>query len=429
MAKPEDVRLGQLLIRKRWCSLRSVNRGLEAQTAMRSDGNHKPLGWILVQEENLDIEKLKTALSELGVLRLSCPSCKRETPISNYIPNNTYKCPKCDEGLIFDENVTTSSGSSESIIHSSSDPVSKINHEVSEDTRAEDVVLGKIIGGCQVLSRIAGGGMGVVYKAKQLKLGRTVAVKVLSEELARDKKYVHRFLQEARSAAELNHGNIVHIFDVGEVSGLFYIIMEFVDGSNLREMLEIKKCLDPIRVVEISLQASQALSHAHKRGIIHRDIKPENIMITREGIVKIADLGLAKKIQPDHQDGGITQTKAIMGTPYYMAPEQIKDFRQVDGRTDIYSLGVTLYRALTGSVPYEGRTPVEVMIKVVEGKRPPLRSLLPDILPELENLVDKMMHRSQDDRFQNLVEIIKELDRVMKLLQKSETEKKTTPTI
>ena len=151
-------------------------------------------------------------------------------------------------------------------------------------------------------------------------------------------------------------------------------------------------------------------------------------MITKEGIVKIADLGLAKKIHPDQQDGGITQTKAIMGTPYYMAPGQVKDFRQVDGRSDIYSLGVTLFRALTGVVPFEGRIPVEVMIKVVEGKRPTIGSIRPDVPSELEAIVDKMMALAPEDRYQRFVKVSRDLDRVRQTLRTNRKTSDSVPT-
>ncbi len=443
MAKPEDIRLGQILIRKRWCTLRQVNEGIEAQKQLREDGRTRSLGWVLVKGKVLEAEQLKMALSEIGQLRLVCPSCRRDRPISRYSSDARYECKSCKEKLILDGEseegsrssdatkvnlpLSPRSPSSSQILSSSSNIGSGRDGSGGVD---DDAVLGKVIGGCQILERLASGGMGVVYKAKQLKLGRIVAVKVLSEDLARDRKYVHRFLREAQSAAELNHGNIVHIIDVGEINSIFYIIMEFVDGSNLRDILDVQNVLDAERVLEIALQASQALQHAHKRGIIHRDIKPENIMITREGIVKIADLGLAKKIHPDRRDKGITQTKAIMGTPYYMGPEQIKDFREVDGRTDIYSLGVTMFRALTGQVPFDGRTPVEVMIKVVEGKRPKISSLRQGIPADVEALVDKMMERNPDNRFQTFTEVMRGLDSALRSLSMEDRQRDSeqTPT-
>jgi serine/threonine-protein kinase len=361
------------------------------------------------------------ALATVGRLLSLCPSCQYQTAVADYQPGQTLRCPRCQTEL----------GLAELKAQAKRDPTQHLTLESVEspetpveepsapppppesEPEADDPILFKVIGGCQIIRRIAKGGMGVVYQAKQLKLGRPVAVKVLSEELAKDRNFVHRFLQEARSAAELNHGNIVHIIDVGEINGLFYIIMEYVDGSNLREILDAHEKLDPERALEIALQASQALRHAHQRGVIHRDIKPENIMIACDGMVKIADLGLAKKVAPGEQDGGITSAGAILGTPYYMAPEQVKDFSKVDGRSDIYSLGVSLFRALTGGVPFKGRTPVEVMIRVVEGKRASIHSLNPAVPEAVEQLVDRMMHRFPEKRFQDFAEVIQEMEAVL----------------
>jgi len=266
-------------------------------------------------------------------------------------------------------------------------------------------MISKIIGGCQILEQIARGGMGVVYRAKQLNLGRIVAIKILSEELSKDRTYVERFIQEAHSAAVLSHGNIVHVNDVGDHNGIFYFIMEYIDGENLREILIKDGALDVDRALEITLQVAHALQHAHHRGIIHRDIKPENIMITREGSVKLADMGLAKRIA-SRDLCGITNTGSILGTPYYMAPEQAKNFSKVDRRSDIYSLGVTLYKALTGKVPFEGRSPIEVMVKTLEGKHATLCELRPEIPREVEDLVERMIAREPENRFQEAGELI-----------------------
>src|SRR5690606_16696914 len=165
--------------------------------------------------------------------------------------------------------------------------------------------------------RIAAGGMGVIYRATQLNLGRTVAVKILSRELSSDEAFVRRFIEEARSAAQLSHGYIVHINDVGDYHGIFYFTMEYVDGIDLKTLLKERKLLPIPLSLEITTQVARALEHAHGRGIIHRDIKPENIMITRDGAVKLADLGLAKKLSTGGADG-LTQAGSVLGTPYYM---------------------------------------------------------------------------------------------------------------
>ena len=252
--------------------------------------------------------------------------------------------------------------------------------------------------------------MGVVYRAIQLNLGRVVAVKVLSEDLARDTNFVRRFLQEARAAAQLNHGSIVHINDVGEQQGVFYFVMEYVDGENLKEVLQTRGRLEIVETVEVMIQVCRALRHAHSRRIIHRDIKPENIMIAKDGGVKLADLGLAKRVS--EKSGGLTHAGSILGTPFYMPPEQAKDFSKVDERSDVYSLGVTIYRVLTGKVPFYGRSPIEVMIKALDGKKTSMRELRQDIPEEIERLVDRMMARTSEDRHQSIDEVLDELMRI-----------------
>ncbi len=418
MAKSFQVRFAQLLIKERSCRLQQVNQALQIQRNLRDKNIDRSFPSILLEKGFATEEHVHAALARLGVLRFECEGCSEEIPVSKFDPSAEYSCPRCQGPVKLSENLSgTRRNRADRGLASLIDNAPGATEEAGADS--DDPIIDKVIDGCQILRRLAAGGMGVVYKARQLKLGRTVAVKVLSEDLARDKNFVHRFLQEARSAAELNHGNIVHIFDVGELAGVFYIIMEFVDGKNLREILDEKKRLDSVEAIEIALQASHALKHAHKRGIIHRDIKPENIMLTRDNAVKIADLGLAKKLAGSDQDSGITCAGAILGTPYYMAPEQVKDFSKVDGRTDIYSLGVTLYKALTGKVPFKGRTPVEVMINVVEGKYPPLRSLQPDVPEDVAKLVERMMHVNQEHRFHDLSDVIGHMETVLYRLRDS----------
>jgi serine/threonine-protein kinase len=195
--------------------------------------------------------------------------------------------------------------------------------------------------------------------------------------------------------------------------------MEYVDGKNLRDILKVHEKLDIARSLEITIQVCHALRHAHNRGIIHRDIKPENIMITREGVVKLADLGLAKRMAAENT-AGITHAGSILGTPFYMAPEQAKDFSAVDSRSDIYSMGVTLYKMITGKVPFDGRSPIEVMIKAIDGKKVPIRELR-EVPQELEEIVDRMMHKQPEKRYQQVDEALRELSRVLSLLAQTET--------
>ncbi len=424
-AKSFDIRLGQYLIQKRACTLRQVNEAMEQQRELRTQAMARPLGGILVEKGYLRQEQLYEALADLGQLELRCPGCNEVHAVASYNRDTEYRCPRCRSPLVLEESPTIPTIIRSAPLLSNEIPVEapagaaagapagSAAAAVAPREGTGDPMISKVIGGCQILDRIAKGGMGVVYKARQLNLGRTVAIKILSEELSQDSGYVERFIHEARSAAVLSHGNIVHIIDVGEHNGIYFIIMEYVDGKNLREILLKQSSIEIRQVLLIGLQVSQALQHAHRRGIIHRDIKPENIMITRDWTVKLADLGLAKKVAGAEPGGGLTHAGAILGTPFYMAPEQAKDFSRVDQRSDIYSLGVTLYKALTGKVPFDGRTPIEAMIKAIEGKRLGLRELRPEIPIEVEAMVDRMMHRLPEERFQEAGQVITAIEVIM----------------
>ena len=434
MAKTNDIRLGQFLVQKKWCALRQVNEALLKQRRLRAQNQNLPLGRILVDAGVIDDEMLREALADLGVLQLHCALCRADYPIATYQRNSVHLCPRCKGALVLSDRPASETYPSPEIekskskeLGTASKPVDASTAHAADKVEAQpkseaapqrDAYIGKVLGGCHIVEKVAEGGMGVVYKAKQLNLGRTVAVKILSEDLASDSTFVRRFIQEARSAAQLNHGNIVHINDVGEYQGVFYFVMEYVDGKNLKEVLKLHEQLDIPRSLEITAQVCHALRHAHSRGIIHRDIKPENIMITRDGVVKLADLGLAKKMAAENT-AGITHAGSILGTPFYMPPEQAKDFSNVDRRSDIYSLGVTLYRMLTGTVPFDGRSPIEVMIKAIEGRKVSIRELRGDVSQEVEEFVNRMMHKQPEKRFQEVDEVLRQLNQLIP----SETEK------
>jgi tRNA A-37 threonylcarbamoyl transferase component Bud32 len=202
----------------------------------------------------------------------------------------------------------------------------------------------------EILELLGQGGMGAVYKARQKKLDRLVALKILPLETGRDPAFAERFAREARALARLNHPNVVGVHDFGEVEGLYYFVMEYVDGVNLRQLLETGR-LTPEEALKIIPQLCDALQYAHEEEIVHRDIKPENILLTKRGRVKIADFGLAKLLGPMPFPFSLTGSQQVMGTPYYMAPEQMHKSRTVDHRADIYSLGVVFYEMLTGELP------------------------------------------------------------------------------
>ena len=215
----------------------------------------------------------------------------------------------------------------------------------------------------EVLDLVGTGGMGAVYTARQTKLDRIVALKVVRPDISGSEEFAKRFEREAKALARLNHPNIVSIYDFGNVDGIFYYIMEYVDGTNLAE-ISVDGTLRPSETLEIVSQVCGAIQYAHENGVVHRDIKPTNILLNSEGSVKIADFGLAKLYSPDDNSHQLTQTRQVFGTPNYMAPEQIEASKEVDHRADIYSLGVVFYELLTGELPLGRFDPPSAKINV-----------------------------------------------------------------
>src|ERR1035441_8623685 len=215
----------------------------------------------------------------------------------------------------------------------------------------------------KVLECLGHGGMGVVYKARQPRLNRFVALKILVREKEKDPRFAERFTREAQALARLNHPNIVAVYDFGETNGLYYLLMEFVDGMNLRQLLQSRK-LAPEEALVIVPSICEALQYAHQLGIVHRDIKPENILLDKQGRVKIADYGIAKLLDADGRVGSLTGEQGVVGTPHYMAAEQAENAAVVDHRADIFSLGVVFYEMLTGELPLGKFAPPSRVVKM-----------------------------------------------------------------
>lgn len=264
-----------------------------------------------------------------------------------------------------------------------------------------------VIGDYKLLKKLGQGGMGAVFKAHQNSLDREVALKVLSKELAAKQTFVQRFLREARIMAKLDHPNIIRCFDVGEAMGHHYLAMEFVEGGSVKDWLEKLGKFELGDALLLVMTVARALEHAHERGLIHRDIKPDNVLLTKKGVIKLADLGLAKGTDDDL---GLTKTGTGAGTPIYMAPEQARDVKHVDGRCDIYALGVMLYVFLTGKAPFEGNTLVELIEAKEKGKFKPIRSCNDEVPERLDLIVDKMLARDVKHRYATCTEVIAELD-------------------
>jgi serine/threonine-protein kinase len=268
------------------------------------------------------------------------------------------------------------------------------------------------LGAYEVLAEVGQGGMGAVFKARQLSIGRLVALKVLPQRLAQNAEFRERFLCEARAAARLNHPNIVHVYDTGSAGGYSFIAMEFVEGRSAAQLLAERGPLPERGALRIARDVAAALDHAHRRGgIIHRDVKPENILVDADGVPKLADLGVAR--EATRIDGGLTRTGVAIGTPHYMAPEQIRGERELDGRADVYSLGVTLFHLLTGSRPYRGGSGAEVLSKHLTEPMPDPRSIRPDISSAAATIVLKATAKERDDRYPSALAMLDDIGRAL----------------
>ncbi|MGH2724009.1 MAG: Stk1 family PASTA domain-containing Ser/Thr kinase [Actinomycetota bacterium] len=259
----------------------------------------------------------------------------------------------------------------------------------------------------EIAGLLGQGGMAKVFKGTDKVLGRTVAVKVLSPQFADDNNFVARFRREAQAAAALNHPNIVGVFDTGSHEDIHYIVMEYVEGKTLRDVLRTEGPLLPERAIEIADSVALALGPAHRAGMVHRDIKPGNIMITADGQVKVMDFGIARTTTGDT----LTQTAAVLGTASYLSPEQAQG-EPVDPRSDIYSLGCVLYEMLTGRPPFSGDSPVAIAYKHVRDDPVPPSQLNPDIPHALETVVMKCLAKNAANRYQSAEELREDLERV-----------------
>jgi len=265
------------------------------------------------------------------------------------------------------------------------------------------------IPGYQIIERLGRGSMGAVYKAKQISVDRVVAVKILLDSLAQNKEFIKRFEREAKIAAKLSHNNVVNAIDAGEASGRYFFVMEYVEGLTIKDYIDKNKVFEEKEAIRIVLAVAEALKHASHRGLIHRDIKPENVILTKDGSVKLADLGLARLT--DDEKWGLAEAGMAIGTPYYISPEQVRGQTDIDIRADIYSLGATFYHMVTGRVPYGGDNPSEVMRKHVD---PRVQLVPPDHLNTrlssgLGMVVETMLAKNREHRYSTPDDLILDL--------------------
>ncbi|MHC4909970.1 MAG: serine/threonine protein kinase [Planctomycetota bacterium] len=268
------------------------------------------------------------------------------------------------------------------------------------------------IPGYRILKKLGAGAMATVFKAKQLSLDRHVAIKVLPRKFSDNEKFIQRFYKEGRAAAKLNHPNIVGAYDVGKAGDHHYFVMEYVDGQTVYDRIVADKQVDESEAVEIVKQVARALQHAHARGFVHRDIKPKNIMLSRDGTVKLADLGLARAMSD--KDAAKAEAGRAYGTPYYISPEQIRGEIKIGPAADLYGLGATFYHMVTGKVPFEGKNPSQVMHRHLKEDLKPPDHLNQRLSAGCAQVIEMMMAKSASDRYHNSADLLEDLDLVSK---------------
>lgn len=266
-------------------------------------------------------------------------------------------------------------------------------------------VLGRSVAGCLLETLLGRGAMGLVFRARHLALEKPVAVKILNPALFYLRRHVDQFFREARAAASLEHPNVVTVHSVGQEQGLYFIVMQLVDGDSVQEWIERQGRLTVGQVVRVGIETASALGEAHRHGIIHRDIKPANLMIAPGSHVKVADFGLAGRCVAGEDAKGRTE---VMGTPYYLPPEQIAG-GAVDHRADLYSLGVTLYYAATGVRPFEGTNARDIFVKHLTATPRPMTEIEPTIPSELDAVVHRLLLKKPESRPADAEELIREL--------------------
>ncbi len=258
----------------------------------------------------------------------------------------------------------------------------------------------------EILKKIGDGGMALVYSAKDKLLNRLVAVKILREQYATDKEFIDRFYREAQAAASLSHPNVVNVYDVGQLEKTPYIVMEYIEGQNLSEIIKEKGMLSEEYVINIGIQICSALAHAHKHNIVHRDIKPHNILVTKDDNVKVTDFGIAAI-----SSISITETGVVLGSVSYFSPEQARG-NKVDHQSDLYSLGVVLYEMLCGKVPFRGDTPISIALKHIQEEPAPPAELNPKLGKELERIIIKLLNKKPKERYQSASELKSALEKI-----------------
>ena len=256
----------------------------------------------------------------------------------------------------------------------------------------------------QIIDKLGSGGMAYAYKARDMRLGRFVTVKVLKDEYAENAEFLTKFSSEASAAASLSHHNIVRVYDVGEDRGINYIVMEYVHGQSLKKTIDEKAPFDTLTTLSVALQIASALSHAHKHHVVHRDIKPQNILVAVDGTIKVTDFGIARAATTNTYAADVN----AMGSVHYFSPEQARG-GYINEKSDIYSLGITMFEMITGHVPFDASSSIAVALKHLNEELPDIKQYNPEVTRGLEGIIRKATQKKADERYDNIDLLISDI--------------------
>jgi len=392
MLEKEGPDFGKLAVALGFLTQEDLEKILQLQADLHKIGVDRRLGELCLEKRFLSREQVLLVLRAQGKRIMSCHACQKSYNVHHYRATETYTCKHCTAELSLPTKPVTPSVSDSITIATTSLRKKTGKPRVKPTVSAELVHL---LSGYEIVKRLGQGGMGTVYKARDLIGSRWVAVKLLAPFLASDQEYVKRFFQEARNLQKLHHPNIVAAYDAGVTGEQKFFIMEYVDGPSLEEVLHKKGMLKEHTALEIVRQVAQALDYAWAHKIIHRDIKPQNIMLSQDRTVKLCDLGLSKDVTSDIS---LTMTGSVNCSPPYASPEQAQGSREMDIRSDVYSLGVSLFQMLCGELPFKGNAPGQFLIQHVTKTPPEPRSKNARISPSVNDLILRMLHKDAKER-------------------------------
>lgn len=388
MDRQDANEFGMLAVTLGFLTREQLRALLDEQRRLRLAGVERRFGELCLEQGLLTTDQVLTVLRAQGKHILTCGQCQKGYNIHGYRSGLKYWCRHCGGPL------AEPKGKIVPRVEDSIGPVPK-RKESRPPRSSVDPSLRMLLPGYEIVDLLGRGGMGAVYKARDLILKRDVAVKILASDLAKDEEYVRRFIREARLAQRLRHPNIVEAYDCGIAGHSIFFLMEFVDGETVEDLLKRKGRISEARALHYARQAAEALDYAWGRKILHRDIKPQNLLLTRQGKVKLCDLGLSKQYGSDYT---VTITGQINCTPAYASPEQGRGLRDLDCRSDVYSLGCTLYQMLTGEIPFTGEGPGDLILKHSTAPRPDPRERIRSISRDVADLAMSMMAVDPEER-------------------------------